>query len=122
MACAERATTLRHIQRLFSEGSFTGLSDTQLLSRFALRRDEAAFAALVARHGPMVLTVCKGLLRDPSDADDAFQATFLVLARKAGETHKKGEPRGWPNAGTDANDPFDQKAAFRDRSSSRHRL
>jgi hypothetical protein len=56
MAGAQRATTLRHIQRLFAEGSFTGLSDTQLLSRFALRRDEAAFAALVARHGPMVLT------------------------------------------------------------------
>jgi hypothetical protein len=51
MAGAQRATTLRHIQRLFSEGSFTGLSDTQLLSRFALRRDEAAFTALVARHG-----------------------------------------------------------------------
>jgi RNA polymerase sigma factor (sigma-70 family) len=95
MAGAQRATTLRHIQRLFSEGSFTGLSDTQLLSRFALRRDEAAFAALVARHGPMVLTVCKGLLRDPSDADDAFQATFLVLARKAGSAWAEGQLGGW---------------------------
>jgi RNA polymerase sigma factor (sigma-70 family) len=95
MAGAQRATTLRHIQRLFAEGSFTGLSDTQLLSRFALRRDEAAFAALVARHGPMVLTVCKGLLRDPSDADDAFQATFLVLARKAGAAWAEGQLGGW---------------------------
>ena len=95
MAGAQRATTLRHIECLFSEGSFTGLSDTQLLSHFALRRDETAFAALVARHGPMVLTVCRGILRDPSDADDAFQATFLVLARKAGSAWADGPLGGW---------------------------
>ena len=47
-------------------------------------RDESAFEALVARHGPMVLGVCRQLLRDPNDVDDAFQATFLVLVRKAG--------------------------------------
>jgi hypothetical protein len=75
MAGAQRATTLRHIQRLFSEGSFTGLSDTQLLSRFALRRDEAAFAALVVWHGPMVLTA----RRDCSSTGEIPLADCYVL-------------------------------------------
>ena len=60
------------------------LTDSQLLERFARRQDEAAFAVLVKRHGPMVLAVCRRLLQNAHDADDAFQATFLVLVRKAG--------------------------------------
>jgi RNA polymerase sigma factor (sigma-70 family) len=95
MAGAQMGAALQHIQWLFSEGSATGLSDTQLLSRFALRRDQAAFAAVVARHGPMVLAVCRAILRDPSDAEDAFQATFLVLARKAGSAWTDGQIGGW---------------------------
>ncbi|HEX4590804.1 MAG TPA: sigma-70 family RNA polymerase sigma factor, partial [Gemmataceae bacterium] len=59
------------------------LTDADLLGRYTARRDAAAFAALVARHGPMVLGVCRRLLSDPQDAEDAFQATFLVLVRKA---------------------------------------
>ena len=95
MTGARIGTALRHIQWLFSEGSTAGASDTQLLGRFARERDEGAFAALMARHGSMVMTVCRGVLRDPIDAEDAFQATFLVLARKAGSTWVDGQLGGW---------------------------
>jgi RNA polymerase sigma factor (sigma-70 family) len=61
-----------------------GPADGELLERFAGRGEEAAFCAILRRHGPMVLGVCRRVLRDPHDADDAFQATFLLLVRKAG--------------------------------------
>jgi RNA polymerase sigma factor (sigma-70 family) len=62
---------------------YDALSDEQLLEWFVRRREEAAFSALVRRHGPMVLGVCRRVLRHSHDAEDAFQATFLVLAEKA---------------------------------------
>jgi RNA polymerase sigma factor (sigma-70 family) len=71
------------------------LSDGQLLERYVLRQDEAAFAALVRRRGPMVLGLCRRLLPDPADADDAFQATFLVLIRRAGSLDRRGSLAGW---------------------------
>ena len=77
--------SLRQIRTLFTMGTAVGLTDAELLERFAAREGEAAelaFAALVERHGPMVLRVCRQVLRDSHAAEDAFQAAFLVLARK----------------------------------------
>src|SRR4029077_6054252 len=87
MASRDRGLTLQTLNTLFSVGRIGGLTDAQLLERFTSRRDETAelaFRALVERHGPMVLRVCRAVLRDAHDADDAFQATFLVLVRRAG--------------------------------------
>ena len=75
------------IQILRGPGVIAGMPDQQLLERFTARQDESAelaFVELVRRHGPLVLGACRQLLRDPHDAEDAFQATFLVLARRAG--------------------------------------
>ncbi len=76
------ATGLARVLEHFQQAG-GGLSDRQLLARFVADRDEASFAALVRRHGPMVLGVCRRVLRDYHDAEDALQATFLVLAKKA---------------------------------------
>jgi RNA polymerase sigma factor (sigma-70 family) len=73
---------MRHLRRAALPGA-DGVSDGRLLDDFRARRDEAAFEALLRRHGPMVLGVCRRVLRQQEDAEDAFQATFLVLARKA---------------------------------------
>jgi RNA polymerase sigma factor (sigma-70 family) len=85
MSMAGRGIVLRQIDRLFGEGTLTGLGDGPLLDRYLTRRDEDAFEALVDLHGPMVLGLCRRMLRDPRDIEDAFQATFLVLVRKAPE-------------------------------------
>ena len=92
MASENHGAVLRGIGRIFNQGSLTGLTEGQLLRRFAAG-DEAAFEALVTRHGPMVLGVCRRLLHDPRDVEDAFQATFLVLLRKAGAL-RDAEPLG----------------------------
>jgi RNA polymerase sigma factor (sigma-70 family) len=84
MATAGLAKVLDHLRKTLSPTELTALTDRQLLARFVSARDESAFAAMVAQHGNMVLGVCRRLLRCEQDAEDAFQATFLVLARKAG--------------------------------------
>ncbi len=87
MTMADRGIVLRELNTLFSVGTIGALSDAQLLDRVTSHRDETAelaFRALVERHGPMVLRVCRAVLRNAHDADDAFQATFLVLVRRAG--------------------------------------
>jgi RNA polymerase sigma factor (sigma-70 family) len=77
------AAVFIQLERLFQHGTATGWTEGELIERFVKGRDQAAFEAIVARHGPMVLRVCRQLLRDPNDVDDAFQATFLVLVRRA---------------------------------------
>jgi RNA polymerase sigma factor (sigma-70 family) len=74
---------VQHLRTVLLRQDGAGLTDGQLLGRFIEQRDEAAVAALVRRHGPMVWGVCRRVLRDHHDAEDAFQATFLVLVRKA---------------------------------------
>jgi RNA polymerase sigma factor (sigma-70 family) len=83
MPGANHGAVLRDIDRIFNQGSITGLAEGQLLRQFATRGDEIAFETLVTRHGPMVLGVCRRLLYDPRDVEDAFQATFLALLRRA---------------------------------------
>jgi RNA polymerase sigma factor (sigma-70 family) len=89
---------MRHMSTLFEVGVVAGLTDGQLLERFTARGGvgaEAAFAALVERHGPMVLRVCRRILRDEHAAEDAFQATFLVLARKGGSLWVRDSVGPW---------------------------
>ncbi len=75
--------TIESIHRLFRSGTITSLGEGALLDRFLVERDPAAFEAILTRHGPMVLGVCKRFLRNQADVEDAFQATFLILVRKA---------------------------------------
>jgi RNA polymerase sigma factor (sigma-70 family) len=91
-------SVLRHLRTLFDVGTVGSLTDAQLLHRFLARDGEGAemaFAALVERHGPMVRHVCRTILRDPHRAEDAFQATFLVLARRAGTIRRRSSAASW---------------------------
>ena len=83
MGQAEITSVQSSLVRLFTEGTMTGVGESQLLERFLAHADQAAFETIVRRHGPMVLAVCRRILSDPNDIDDAFQATFLVLVKKA---------------------------------------
>jgi RNA polymerase sigma factor (sigma-70 family) len=95
MATAQLATLLRHMQTMGAGHRTRQQPDRQLLDAFAARHDQAAFAALVERHGPMVLRVCRRVLRQEQDAEDAFQATFLVLARSTASIRKREAVADW---------------------------
>ncbi|SIN87267.1 RNA polymerase sigma factor, sigma-70 family [Singulisphaera sp. GP187] len=98
MARESANQVLRQIQTLYATGAVGGLTDAQLVERF-LGRDgadrEDAFAALVQRHGPMVLSVSRRMLAGSADVEDAFQAVFLVLARKAGAVRRVDGLKAW---------------------------
>ncbi len=95
MADQERGLASRHLRLLFEAGTVVGLTDGQLLDLFLARRDEAAFSALVERHGTMVLRVCLEVLGNDHDAHDAFQATFVVLARRAASINRRDSLASW---------------------------
>jgi RNA polymerase sigma factor (sigma-70 family) len=95
MAAAHLASVVRFLHRLSPPGDLGGSQDSALLARFCADRDEAAFTALVQRHGPMVLGVCRRVLGDAPDAEDAFQATFLVLARKPRSVRRLASLGSW---------------------------
>jgi RNA polymerase sigma factor (sigma-70 family) len=83
------------IRRLAEDHRVRHLTDQELLDRFSSDHDEAAFNGLVRRHGPMVLDVCRNVLANEADAEDAFQATFLILAQKAGAIRKQASVGSW---------------------------
>jgi RNA polymerase sigma factor (sigma-70 family) len=88
-------TILKRVRHIFRPEHPPGVTDSELLARFLGQRDEAAFELLVWRHGPMVLGICRRVLQDAHDAEDAFQATFLTLARKADSIGRRESLAGW---------------------------
>src|SRR6516162_9262434 len=86
---------IRHLRRAALLQKGDGPSDGQLLESFVSHREETAFEVLLRRHGPMVLGVCQRILRNIHDAEDAFQATFLVLARKAASVKPREVVGNW---------------------------
>src|SRR5690349_4602607 len=94
MATASLRDGIRLLCRAAGPGP-AGVSDADLLDRFARHRDEAAFELLVWRHGALVLGTCRRLLRDAHEAEDAVQACFLVLARRAASVGRRGSVGGW---------------------------
>lgn len=95
MASGPHSPLMRFIRRIAAPRSTAEPADGELLARFVSRGDELAFATLVHRHGPMVFATCQSVLHDAHDAEDAFQATFLVLVRRAGTIGTLESLGGW---------------------------
>lgn len=95
MSSAQLGVLVQHLRKLAAVPSIGLAPDRQLLDEFLRRRDEAAFAELVRRHGPMVLNVCQSVLHNRHDAEDVFQAAFLILARKASSIRHREAVGGW---------------------------
>jgi RNA polymerase sigma factor (sigma-70 family) len=113
MAREQLLAILRSLRR-FSAGEVGGLADNELLERFVARGDEAAFEVLVWRHGPAVLNICHRVLGRSHDAEDAFQATFLILVRKARSIRRWQAVGAWLYR-------VAQRVALRSRARARHR-
>src|SRR5580692_7450459 len=95
MAEAHPDTLVHQLRGLVAASYYKTLGDGDLLERFVAERDDWAFKALVRRHGPLVLGVCRRVLGDGPDVDDVFQAAFLVLARKAGSIRRQKSVASW---------------------------
>src|SRR6516164_5799813 len=95
MATNEMREVIHHLRRTVFLQEGAGLTDGQLLEDFINRRNATALAALVQRHGPMVWGVCRRVLRNDHDAEDAFQAAFLVFVRKAGSIVPRQMVANW---------------------------
>src|SRR2546421_12670117 len=95
MATGQLSSVVRYLRKVTARQLASSSTDATLLERFVSQRDEAAFEALVNRHGPMVLGLCQRILGNRHDAEDAFQATFLVLVHKAGSVRKQASLSHW---------------------------
>jgi RNA polymerase sigma factor (sigma-70 family) len=95
MAVVHAGLAVEALERLWTSGTVTAIDEAELLRRFAVQGDAGAFEALLRRHGPMVLRVCRRILDDPNDVDDAFQATFLVLVKKAASIREREMLGSW---------------------------
>src|SRR5262245_1295543 len=95
MVSSPLANVVQQIRRIAAHAGAEALNDRELLDCFLNKRDDDAFAILVRRHGPMVRGVCRRILGEAPDADDAFQATFLVLLRKAESIRPRDNVGPW---------------------------
>src|SRR5262249_25092185 len=95
MSSSQATHVLRFIRNLVEAKHTATLTDRELLERFLTRADEAALVALIRRHGSMVLRLCLRILQNEQDAEDAFQATFLVLSRQAASLRPQASLGGW---------------------------
>src|SRR5438132_9794940 len=92
---AQLSKVVRKLRAVLARQDTAGLTEAELWKRYVGEGDEAAFETLVRRHGPMVLGVCRRVLGNEQDAEDAFQATFLVLARKAASVQPASAVGRW---------------------------
>src|SRR5579871_3669569 len=95
MSTGQLDGVIHYLRKIARPPDVAQVGDAELLERFIVSRDEGAFELLVRRHGPMVLGVCKRVLRNQTDAEDAFQATFLVLVRKAASIKPRMQVGSW---------------------------
>ncbi len=95
MAAIASRDLIKQLNNLFGRGTLAGLGEGQLLERFVREHDETAFEKIGARHGPMVLGICQRQLDNSHDIDDAFQAVFLILVRKAGSLRDRNALSSW---------------------------
>jgi DNA-directed RNA polymerase specialized sigma24 family protein len=95
MVNAQLGSVVRHIRQALVLDQGAGRSDADLIAAFTARHDQAAFAVLVERQGALVMGVCRHVLQQEHDAEDAFQATFLVLAANAGRIRKRESLGSW---------------------------